>query len=80
MKTNPRETLYILNRSDRDRINAAVVLLSQVIEDLTEARAFSVPKEPLSPGALYELAEDANLINEERMWSEDNATEVDTDF
>lgn len=80
MEAKPRETLYILNRSDRDRINAALGLLSQVIEDLTEARAFAVPKGPLSSGALYELAEDADRMNEERKWSEDVAAQVDFDF
>ena len=80
METNLRETLYILNRSDRDRIFAAVDLLSQVIEDLTLARAFPVPKEPLSPGALYELAEDADRTNEERMWGESNTAATDIDF
>lgn len=80
METNPRETLYILNRSDRDRILAAVDLLSQVIEDLTEARAFHVPREPFSPGALYELAEEADRINEERKWTGDDTPQADMDF
>jgi hypothetical protein len=80
MEKQPRESLSILNRSDRDRILDAVDLLRQVIEDLTETRAFPVPRESFSPGALYELAEEADSINEERMWSEDNAAEVDIDF
>lgn len=66
MKLKTTETLYILNRSDRDRIDAAVGLLRQVLEDLLKARTVRVPAEPFSPGALYELAEEADLIDEER--------------
>jgi hypothetical protein len=73
MELKTRETLYILNRADRDRIDAAVGLLRQVIEELADARAFPVPKEALTPGTLYELAEEAELVYDERR-------QVDDDF
>jgi hypothetical protein len=71
MELKPMETLYILTRSDVDRVDAAVGLLRQALEDLIEARAVRVSKEPHSPGALYELSDEAAQIHEERRYIED---------
>jgi hypothetical protein len=60
------EALSILTRSDRDRLDAAVALLRQVIEDLVQARMVRVPLSPISPGALYELSEEAERTQDER--------------
>lgn len=60
------ETLSILTRSDRDRLDAAVALLRQVLEDLTKARVVRIPLSPISPGALYELSEEAERTEDER--------------
>jgi hypothetical protein len=66
MKYRPSQTLYILNPSDLDRIDAAVDLLKQILEDIIEGRQIRVPVDPCSPGSLYELEEAAARSREER--------------
>jgi hypothetical protein len=66
MDPTPTQKLYILNPSDLDRIDAAVGLLKQILEDIIEGRQIRVPAEPSSPGSLYELEEAALRMREER--------------
>lgn len=72
MELKSMQTLYVLNRSDLDRIDAAVGLLRQVLEDLIQARAVRVPQNPYSPGALYELSDEAAQIHDERNLLDDD--------
>jgi hypothetical protein len=66
MKPTPMQTLYILNPSDLHRIDAALGLLKQILEDIIGGRQIRVPVEPNSPGSLYELEEAALRMREER--------------
>jgi hypothetical protein len=61
------ETLVILTKADRDRIDAAVGLLGQVIEELISAREVCVPLAVHSPTALCERAEECDKIHEEQL-------------
>ena len=63
---NKTTELYILNRSDLDRMDAAVGLLRQVIEELVQARMVEVPLTPDTPGALYELSDELELLDNQR--------------
>jgi hypothetical protein len=71
MKYTPSQTLYILNPSDLDRVDAAVDLLKQILEDIIEGRQIRVPTEPNSPGSLYELEEDAAQLRKEKENNDD---------
>jgi hypothetical protein len=72
MKYQPSQRLYILNPSDLHRVDAAVDLLKQILEDIIEGRQIRVPIEPHSPGSLYELEEAAARSREERENSDDD--------
>jgi len=72
MKYKPTQTLFILNPSDLHRVDAAVDLLKQILEDIIEGRQIRVPTEPQSPGSLYELEEDAARLREERKYTDDD--------
>lgn len=67
MKYTPMQTFYILNPSDLHRVDAAIDLLKQILEDIIEGRQINVPTEPNSPGSLHELEEDAARLHEERV-------------
>jgi hypothetical protein len=71
MKQTHMQTLYVLNASDLDRVDAAVLLLKQVLEDIIESRQIRVPTEPNSPGSLYELEEMAAQKSDERKTRDD---------
>jgi hypothetical protein len=66
-KPTPMQTLYVLNDSDLHRVDAALGLLKQILEDIVEGRRLRVPVEPYSPGSLYELEEEAAQIHEKRV-------------
>jgi hypothetical protein len=66
MKPIPKQAIYLLNDSDLHRIDAAVCLLKQILEDVIERRKIRVPTEPYSPSSLYELEQDAAQLREER--------------
>lgn len=71
MKNKPEQTLYVLNPADVDRIDAAVGLLGQILQDLVQARMIRVSTEPHSPGSLYELEEAARLSQERGQTKDD---------
>ena len=67
----PVQPLYVLNDSDLHRIDAAVGLLQQILEDLIEGRKIEVPTEPYSPGSLYALEEEAAQFRKKRNENDD---------
>ena len=66
-KSKSKESVYILTERDRDRIEAAIGLMRQIIRELINARRTRVTCETHSPGALYQLAEDLEKIREDQM-------------
>lgn len=62
-----KETVFVLTRGDRDRIEAAMGLLRQIIRELLSARRTRVNCGSHTPGALYELAEEIETIHEEQL-------------
>ena len=66
-KSKSKESVYILTERDRDRIEAAIGLMRQIIRELINARRTRVTCETHNPGALYQLAEDLEKIREDQM-------------
>ncbi len=66
-KSKSKESVFILNKSDCDRIEAAIGLMRQVMRELIKTRRTYVSSEVHNPGALYELAEDLQRIREDQL-------------
>lgn len=66
-KMKAKETVFVLTKGDRDRIEAAMGLLRQIVRELLAARRTRVNCGTHTPGALHELAEDAEKVREEQL-------------
>lgn len=62
-----KETVFVLTKGDRDRIEAAMGLLRQIVRELISARRTRVNCGTHTPGALYELEADAEKVREEQL-------------
>lgn len=64
MGKKAKETIFVLTKADRDRIEAAIGLMRLVIRELISARRTRVNCEVHNPGSLYELADDLEKLRE----------------
>lgn len=62
MKPKSKETVFVLTKADRDRIEAAMGLLKQVISNIFSKRRVRINTEVHTPAALYELEQEARYI------------------
>jgi hypothetical protein len=63
VKMESKETLFVLTKADRDRIEAAMGLLRQIVRELLSARRTRVNCATHTPGALHQLAEDVEKVH-----------------
>jgi hypothetical protein len=62
MKHKSKEIVFILTKADRDRIEAAMGLLKQIICNIISMRRVRISTETHTPAALYELEQEAGYI------------------
>lgn len=62
MKPKSKETVFVLTKADRDRIEAAMGLLKQVICNILSTRRVRINTAIHTPAALYELEQEASYI------------------
>jgi len=67
MESEKKETVFLLTRADRDRIDAALGLCRLVLKEIISTRRTRISMAVHTPVALYELEREFEKIKEEQL-------------